>query len=409
LPLWIIRIIDRYAGIVLCGILTAWRRLVQAAGREAIPGKPPNKILFIKLSEQGATVLAHAAIRRAVTMCGRENVYFMVFSGNERILEIMDPVPGENIFIVRYQHFTHFTIDVLQSLAQIRRIGIDAAVDMELFARISVILAYLSGAKQRSGHHRFTSEGPWRGDLLTHRVQYNPYLHISQQYDLLVCALLADSATVPMMKTRPEPLSTDLPVFTPAAAETEKITQLLAHCGIDPEQRRIVLFNPRSGEELFVREWPADAFSALAWRLLDSYVNLTIVLTGMPEDRALAEKIIRNTDKQDIINLAGQLTLRELLTLYTMSAALVTADSGPAHFSGLTKLPALVLFGPETPALYGPLSPRTRVIATDLACSPCLTAYNHRHSPCTDNQCMKKIQVDSVFNAVRDMLDHPQD
>jgi hypothetical protein len=32
-----------------------------------------------------------------------------------------------------------------------------------------------------------------------------------------------------------------------------------------------------------------------------------------------------------------------------------------------------------------------------LACSPCLTAANHRNSPCTDNVCLQQITVDEVL------------
>ena len=45
--------------------------------------------------------------------------------------------------------------------------------------------------------------------------------------------------------------------------------------------------------------------------------------------------------------------MRELLTLYTLADVLVTNDSGPAHFASLTPVHTVVLFGPETPLLFG--------------------------------------------------------
>ena len=77
---------------------------------------------------------------------------------------------------------------------------------MEFYSRASAILAFLSGAKQRIGLHRFNSEGPYRGDLLTHRIQYNPYLHTAVQYHLLVEAIWSNPAQVPMMKVPPPPI-----------------------------------------------------------------------------------------------------------------------------------------------------------------------------------------------------------
>jgi len=58
----------------------------------------------------------------------------------------------------------------------------------------------------------------------------------------------------------------------------------------------------------------------------------------------------------------------------------------------------MVFFGPETGKLYGPLGPRTSVLESGIACSPCLTAYNHRLTFCDgDNQCLKRIAPDPVL------------
>jgi ADP-heptose:LPS heptosyltransferase len=98
--------------------------------------------------------------------------------------------------------------------------------------------------------------------------------------------------------------------------------------------------------------------------------------------------------------MAGQTSMPELLTLYHAADVLVTNDSGPGHFSSLTPVHAIVLFGPETPRLFGPLSPTHTVIWKELACSPCVSVFNHRLSPCRNNVCMQAIGVDEVFDAV---------
>ena len=87
--------------------------------------------------------------------------------------------------------------------------------------------------------------------------------------------------------------------------------------------------------------------------------------------------------------LAGRTTLRELFAVYDACDVLLTNDSGPGHFSSLTDIHTIVLFGPETPALYGPLGRNAHVLYTGLACSPCVNALNHRFSPCQNNVCMQ--------------------
>jgi ADP-heptose:LPS heptosyltransferase len=79
-------------------------------------------------------------------------------------------------------------------------------------------------------------------------------------------------------------------------------------------------------------------------------------------------------------------------------------DSGPGHFSAVTDLPTFVIFGPETPKLYGSLGNSTPIYA-GLACSPCVSAANHRKTPCHDNVCIQVITPDQVFGILRPVLD----
>ena len=95
-------------------------------------------------------------------------------------------------------------------------------------------------------------------------------------------------------------------------------------------------------------------------------------------------------------------SIRELLMLFHACDLLLTNDGGPGHFASLTPIHTLVFFGPETGKLYGPLpgtmGPRSRVYESGIACSPCLSAYNHRLTFCDgDNQCLKRISPDSVL------------
>ena len=96
-------------------------------------------------------------------------------------------------------------------------------------------------------------------------------------------------------------------------------------------------------------------------------------------------------------SLAGRTTLRQLLVVYCLAEVLVTNDSGPAHFSALTPIDVITLFGPETPKLFAARTPRSHVFWEGLACSPCVNAFNGRTSACTNNACMQRIDVGRVF------------
>jgi ADP-heptose:LPS heptosyltransferase len=127
-------------------------------------------------------------------------------------------------------------------------------------------------------------------------------------------------------------------------------------------------------------------------------------VTGAPSERESSDRLCAQIGAEHAVSFAGQTTMRELLALYSIADVLVTNDSGPAHFASLTAVHTVVLFGPETPRLFGSLSPATTVIWKELACSPCVSVFNHRLSPCRNNVCMQSITVDEVYVAVRNAL-----
>ena len=113
-------------------------------------------------------------------------------------------------------------------------------------------------------------------------------------------------------------------------------------------------------------------------------------------------ELIASPDR-DAAPAQGAVKLEQLPILYSIATLMVTNDSGPGHFSSITPLPTFVLFGPETPALYGSLGNSTPIFA-GLACSPCVSAANHRKTPCIDNKCLQAISVKEVFETIWPVL-----
>jgi len=395
-----IRRIELSLGRILCATLTAARR-----ARDFIDSGqkgPPQRILFLKLIEQGATVLACDAIRLAAERVGRHNIYFCVFAENRWILDVLDVLPAANILPIRSERFSWFVIDVLRMLARVRRARIDAVVDMEFFARATAIMAFLSGARVRAGLHRFSAEAPYRGDLFTHRVQHNPYLHVSQSYRLLVEALWADASDVPLLKARPAPTPV-LPAFVPSEDERARVRAKLEEAAGMRLRGPLVLLNANVDDKLPLRRWPAERFVELGRRLLAERPDVILGLTGAASEQAAIETM-RDRIGSRAACLAGHTTLREVLVLYTLADVLVTNDCGPGHFASLTDVDSIVLFGPETPLVFGPLGPHSQAVTAGLACSPCMNVYNHRFSPCVHNACMHAISVDEVISRVHAAL-----
>jgi len=407
-----IRALDYWLGVPACALLTLLRRLQDLAASafanataDKSEGKParPQRLLFLKFIEQGATVLAQDAIARATRAVGRDHVFFCVFESNRAILDVIGTVPAANVITIRDKALTTFVADFLKAAMAVRRNRIDTVIDMEFFSRASAIFGFLTGAAIRVGLHRFTGELPYRGNLMTHRVQYLPQMHISTLYSVLVEAAFNDPSDEPMLKVPLDRIRSTspqgAPAFAPATAEIDAMrTRLGSPTG------PVFVLNPNASDLLPLRKWETARFGELATRILAAYPGALVVLTGAPSEQAAAEALCRSLGSPRVMSVAGQTTLRELLTLYTLANVLVTNDSGPGHFASLTPVHAIVLFGPETPRLFGPLAPSTTVIWKELACSPCVSVFNHRLSPCRNNVCMQSISVDEVFDAVRSAI-----
>src|SRR5215469_1369057 len=404
-----LQFIDRWIGMVVCWILSRWRVLRHRRCAGGAGGKP-SKILFVKFAEQGSTVLAYRAIERAIKMVETGNVYFLVFRENRFILDVMNLIPRENVITIRHKNLFDAALQALFALYKIRRLRIDAVIDLEFFARSSAALSYLTGAKTRVGFHTFFGEGPYRGNLMTHRLLYNPYLHTSQSFQLLVEALEQDPENLPTFSAQVPAPDTTSPQFTTSAASREEVRAMLSRESGVQGEFPVILLNPNASDLLPLRKWPTERYVDLARRLLERFPEVRVVMTGAPEEADAIQKVASEVGSQRCVSLAGKTTLPQLLVLYTLSELLITNDSGPAHFASMTRLTVITLFGPETPFLFRALTPRAIPIWAQLPCSPCVNAYNNRQSPCRNNICMKSITVDHVLEiATKAYLERQQE
>jgi ADP-heptose:LPS heptosyltransferase len=387
--------IDRWLGVPLCFAASCLKALLPVRKSVATV----RSIAFVKLAEQGSTVLAHRALQSAVTRVGRENVFIIVFEDNRFIVDVLDVIPRENVITVRSDTLPGLVRSALAAIARLRSLKIDAIIDMEFFARSSALLTYLSGAPVRVGFHAYFGEGPYRGNLMTHRVRYNPHLHTTQIFALLVAAIGAPPEDFPRFDVKPETAGAQLPIFAPAPEEIAEVESLLkAHTGL-PFTPPLILLNPNASDLIPMRRWSPDSYVHLARSLLDRFPEAHIAFTGRAQEGARIEPLVQEIASDRCFSLAGKTTLRQLLVLYGLAAVLVTNDSGPAHFASLTPIHSVTLFGPETPLLFSAANPRDTPLWAGIACSPCVSALNNRQSACRDNACMQRISVVEVFQA----------
>ena len=395
------RTIDHWVGVPLCAIASPIVALLDLLSKPFARSGDPKRLRFIELSEMGSAILVDPAMRKA--QANGAEIYFLIFKSNAASLGLLNTVKPNHIFTIDSSSLINLALDTLRFLVKARIHRIDTVIDLELFSRFTALLTGLCGARRRVGYDIFHGEGLWRGTMLTRKVHYNPHIHIAKNFLSLVHAAFAKDEERPFSKITITDREIELAqaVIDPSVKQNLQIKiESLAQQAFIPfkyGQHRIILINPNASDLLPQRRWAPERFSELIVAVHQRWPEDLILITGSPAEHAYVEGVRLAAKVKHAINFAGHVRFSELPALYTLSHAMVTNDSGPGHFSSVTSLHTVVLFGPETPALYGSLG-KSIPITAQLACSPCVSAANHRKTPCQDNVCMKAITVTQVMD-----------
>jgi ADP-heptose:LPS heptosyltransferase len=305
---------------------------------------------------------------------------------------------------MRSDNLFNLGIDIFQFIIWCRRKKITAVIDLELFSRFTALLTGLSGARTRIGFATFHDEGMYRGSLINFPVRYNPHVHISINFVSLVNKALNrfdnPYATVPVKEE--EPVLENVKITSESRSVVlEKIKTLYP----EYSKEKIILLNANASDFLPQRRWLPEYFISTGKALLEKFNDILLIATGAPKEREYVQKVVNGIDNEKCVNSAGVFEFEELVPLYAISDAMLTNDSGPAHFASVTSLKIFVIFGPETPTLYGPLGD-TETFYLGLPCSPCVSAANHRKTTCLTRPCVTGIKPEWVQEKMFKYISH---
>jgi ADP-heptose:LPS heptosyltransferase len=111
------------------------------------------------------------------------------------------------------------------------------------------------------------------------------------------------------------------------------------------------------GASSMAREWPPERYAAVA--RCETERGHRVVLTGTASERPLAHAVIERAGLPHSANHAGATGLPELAAIVAHAGAVCSGDTGVAHLATAFGTPSVVLFGPVSPAEWGP-PPRDR-------------------------------------------------
>ena len=392
------RRIDRWVGLFLCALLLLVARIRSRLGGPTHPGMrattppgqgpvhPPRRILAIKLYGLGNIAMllpVIGALRRGLP--GTE-IDFLTLDENRTLLDragLVDRTIGMSV-----KGYGALLASLWRAFRTIRRRRYDTVIDFEQFIKLSAIVAYLSGARERIG---FNTDGQRRGWLYTTRVVYMDSEHMRGMFMRLLRPLQIDTSTPALT----------LPVGPEEAARAEA---LLAAHGVASGQLPLIGVHVGSGPNFYevpLKRWPTQNYARLCDALIERH-GAAIVFTGKGDgERALIRETIALMH-HPAIDACDALSVGELLALLRACHLVVSNDTSVMHLAAALKTPLVALFGPTNPRQYGPGNDEDLVFYRDLFCSPCLTNYNLKVSYCSDPVCIRTISVEEVLAGIEE-------
>jgi len=140
------------------------------------------------------------------------------------------------------------------------------------------------------------------------------------------------------------------------------------------------------------KRWYPERFAEVASVLARRWRAKILVLGG-PSETAIAADIEKALSG-NCLNMAGKMTVRELLALIKRCNFFVTNDSGPMHIAAAFRVPLVAIFGSTDHRATYPFSDNSVIVRKEADCAPCLK----RECP-TDHRCMTAVTADDVVDA----------
>jgi len=140
------------------------------------------------------------------------------------------------------------------------------------------------------------------------------------------------------------------------------------------------------------KDWLPEGYQKLI-KMIAAQGDTRIMLLGDHTKQSLSQKLVQNIPQEIIVNLVGQTTLAELISVLANLNAVVGPDTGPGHIAAAFGVPYVTLVGPTDPGRITPLGMEEFVVKASVPCSPCM----RKRCPGLGTVCMKLISPELVF------------
>lgn len=373
--------IDGYVGnfLIRVGTLFIRNRPSSDAGNIL---KDPKRILLIKFWGIGNLIMLTPAMKAIRKKFPKSEICFLTLSKNKGLLENLD-------YIDKVIYYELGSLDIMRINRLISKYyrKFDVVVDFEQFLNISSIIAYFLG-KYRIG---FSNKTRARHKLYNYVKPCSSKTHMVEQFYGL-CEVLG-------IKKK----NLELENFN-FIEKSEIVDSFLNEKGavINKKGDRQILIgmHAASSENAEAKRWPKHHFIELMNILNKKLDNLVFVMSGIESERNYVDSITKKIDKGNCYNSCGIFNLRDLIYFMKKCDLFISNDTGPIHIAAACGVTSIGLYGPTSPALYGPYGKNHAMFYKGVGCSPCVDNYNAKSTNCRDPFCMKDITPEEVANRI---------
>lgn len=159
---------------------------------------------------------------------------------------------------------------------------------------------------------------------------------------------------------------------------------------------KLVGFN--IGSAVVTKRWAPERFAQVADALAAE--GYKPVFFGGTMDEEMVQEAVGYMQTTPVVA-TGCFRIGELAAAMRRCSLIITNDSGPMHVAISQKVPIVAMYGPSHPDLYGPYTKDAIIVTAVPPCPGCAAGMKHK---CADMQCMTRLEVAQVLEAVRQLL-----
>ncbi len=337
-----------------------------------------KKILAVRLDPLGDVIMTMPAIRAL----GREFPDWQIdFLTSSECAPLVENFPGiHELLSFKKDWFRHKPSaatwrEARLLISELRARRYDLAIDFRGDLR-NILLLTLAGIPRRLGYG--ITGG---GFLLTDQEDYAPQEH----------RILLNFRLLRRLGLKPEipPVN-----FPHTLAQEEDFRNRFGQIRSSGNRPRIVMHTSAGYPS---KRWPSEKFIALIQKIISEDLG-EVVLIGNERETLGGEA---SFEKEGLTDLRGKTSLRDLGILFEACDLFVGNDSGPAHLAAAQGLSLVILFsGTNDWRLWHPWTQKLKPVYHEVPCSPC----HEKICPLGHHDCMKKIEVEEAFEAVKKAL-----